>query len=180
QVWGMVAGAQGVSQAMLWAAALLVAGAVIGRWFSQPEFGKLDLDPANRFREPALALDLRGRSGPIMVMVDYVIAHADTAEFLRLMARRRAIRRRDGARNWALLRDLENPDHWSESYHIATWDEYVRHNLRRTKSDAEVTLALRALHRGEGDPSVHRMIERHSVTPADDLPLLGKINVPGA
>ena len=179
-VWGMVAGAQGVSQAMLWAAALLVAGAVIGRWFSQPEFGKLDLDPANRFREPALALDLRGRSGPIMVMVDYVIAHADTAEFLRLMARRRAIRRRDGARNWALLRDLENPDHWSESYHIATWDEYVRHNLRRTKSDAEVTLALRALHRGEGDPTVHRMIERHSVTPADDLPLLGKINVPGA
>ncbi|GLS81393.1 hypothetical protein GCM10007893_22010 [Paracoccus marinus] len=64
--------------------------------------------------------------------------------------------------------------------HIATWDDYVRHNLRRTKSDAEVTVQLRALHRGEGDPVVHRMIERHSVSPADDLPLLGKIHVPGA
>ena len=52
-------------------------------------------------------------------MVDYVIDIGDTPEFLRLMARRRAIRRRDGARNWALLRDLENPRHWSESYHIA-------------------------------------------------------------
>ncbi|KGJ01572.1 MFS transporter [Paracoccus sphaerophysae] len=179
-VWGAIAGAQSVNTALLWASGVLVAGAVIGHWFTQPEFGKLDLDPANAFREPALALDLRGRSGPIMVMVDYVIDLADTPRFLRLMARRRAIRRRDGARNWALLRDLENPDHWSESYHIATWDDYVRHNLRRTKSDAEVTVQLRALHRGEGDPVVHRMIERHSVSPADDLPLLGKIHVPGA
>ena len=94
--------------------------------------------------------------------------------------RRRAIRRRDGARNWALLRDLENPRLWSESYHIATWDEYVRHNLRRTRSDDEVILALRALHRGEDDPHVHRLIERHSVSPQDDLPLLGKLEVPGS
>lgn len=115
-----------------------------------------------------------------MVMVDYVVALDDTPQFLALMAKRRAIRRRDGARNWALLRDLENPDHWSESYHIATWDDYIRHNLRRTKSDAEVTEALRGLHRGEGSPIVHRMIERHSVSPADDLPLLPKLQVPGA
>lgn len=179
-VWGAVAGAHGVDTAMLAAAALLVLGAIIGRWFSQPEFAKLDLDPVNAFREPPLALDLRGRSGPIMIMVDYEIDLTDSARFLRLMARRRAIRRRDGARNWALLRDLENPRLWSESYHIATWDDYIRHNLRRTKSDAEVTIALRALHRGDGDPRVHRMIERHSVSPADDLPLLGKIQVPGA
>ncbi|MDO5706200.1 MAG: MFS transporter, partial [Paracoccus sp. (in: a-proteobacteria)] len=124
-----------------------------------------------------LSLDLRGRSGPIMVMVDYRIDQPDVPEFLRLMRQRRAIRRRDGARNWALLRDLENPALWSESYHIATWDEYVRHNLRRTKTDAEVTEALRALHRGDGDPHVHRMIERHNVTPADDIPLRGKMEV---
>lgn len=178
-LWGAVAGHWSLSVALTAASGLLLAGAVIGRWFTQPEFGKLDLDPLNRFRAPPLALDLRGRSGPIMVMVDYEIAADDTAEFLRLMKLRRAIRRRDGARNWALLRDLENPGHWSESYHIATWDEYVRHNLRRTKSDAGVTEALRALHRGAGDPHVHRMIERHDVSPADDLPLVGKIQVPG-
>ncbi|RJL01433.1 MFS transporter, partial [Paracoccus siganidrum] len=157
---------------------VLLVGAVIGFWFKAPEFGSVDLDPVNRFREPALRLDLRGRSGPIMVMVDYRIDQKDVPEFLRLMQLRRNIRRRDGARNWALLRDLEHPDLWSESYHIATWDEYVRHNLRRTKSDAEVTVLLRELHRGEGDPVVHRMIERHSVTPQDDVPLLGKIEVP--
>ena len=113
-----------------------------------------------------------------MIMIDYRIAQRDVPEFLRLMGMRRNIRRRDGARNWALLRDLEEPQTWSESYHIATWDAYVRHNLRRTKSDAEVTLALRALHQGAHDPQVHRMIERHSVSPSDDMPLVGRIEVP--
>lgn len=177
-IWGMVAGAQGLDTALTVAGVVLLIGAAIGIWLRAPEFGAVDLDPVNRFREPALMLDLRGRSGPIMVMVDYRIDQPDVPEFLRLMQRRRAIRRRDGARNWALLRDLEHPDQWSESYHIATWDEYVRHNLRRTKSDAEVAVALRALHRGEGDPLVHRMIERHTVGPSDDLPLVGKIEIP--
>ncbi|MFN3274597.1 MAG: MFS transporter [Paracoccus sp. (in: a-proteobacteria)] len=177
-IWGALAGAEGLPTALVGSGLLLLAGAVLGRWFQVPEFGTVDLDPANRFREPALRLDLRGRSGPIMVMVDYLIDQQDVPEFLRLMQQRRNIRRRDGARNWALLRDLEHPDHWTESYHIATWDEYVRHNLRRTKSDAEVTQTLRALHRGEGDPQVHRMIERHSVTPQDDVPLIGKIEIP--
>ncbi|WP_338421478.1 MFS transporter [Paracoccus salsus] len=176
--WGAVAGAYGLSVALTAAGGVLALGAVIGLWFKAPEFGTVDLDPVNRFQEPALRLDLRGRSGPIMVMVDYQIEQRDVAEFLRLMRLRRNIRRRDGARNWALLRDLEHPEFWSESYHIATWDEYVRHNLRRTKSEAEVTVSLRALHRGEGDPVVHRMIERHSISQQDDVPLVGKIEVP--
>jgi len=41
-----------------------------------------------------------------------------------------------------------------------------------------VTVALRELHSGEGDPAVHRMIERHSVSQQDDVPLVGKIEVP--
>lgn len=176
--WGAVAGTQGLSVALTSAGAVLAAGAVIGFWFRLPEFGTADLDPVNRFREPALRLDLRGRSGPIMVMIDYQIAQQDVPEFLRLMRLRRNIRRRDGARNWAMLRDLEHPELWSESYHLATWDDYVRHNLRRTKADDEVTVALVALHRGSGAPVVHRMIERHSVGPQDDMPLIGKIEVP--
>ncbi|MDB6176714.1 MFS transporter [Paracoccus sp. Z330] len=176
--WGSVAGAHGLPLALTLAGCVLAFGALIGLWLRAPEFGAVDLDPVNRFREPALQLDLRGRSGPIMVMVDYRISQQDVPEFLRLMKLRRNIRRRDGARNWALLRDLEHPETWSESYHIATWDEYVRHNLRRTKSDAEVTFALRELHRGDADPVVHRMIERHSISQSDDVPLVGKIEVP--
>ncbi len=51
-------------------------------------------------------------------------------EFLDAMTERRRIRRRDGARHWTLLRDLEDPRLWIESYQFPTWVEYVRHNQR--------------------------------------------------
>ena len=106
-----------------------------------------------------------------MVMVDYLIEPADTDAFLGLMQERRRIRIRDGARQWALLRDLENPRQWTESYHVPTWLDYLRHNQRRTKADAENLDNLRALHRGDaGLPRVHRMIERQTVPPHDDIP----------
>lgn len=177
-VWGEIASQHSIDTALACAAVPLLLGAVLGHWFRVPEFGTLDLDPVNRFREPQLKLDLRGRSGPIQVLIDYHIAQEDVPEFLRLMAQRRDIRRRDGARNWALLRDLEHPEMWSETYHIATWDEYVRHNLRRTKADFESYEALHRLHRGDAPPQVHRMIERHSVDASDDLPLIGKLELP--
>ncbi|SDD22933.1 Predicted arabinose efflux permease, MFS family [Paracoccus isoporae] len=177
-IWGSVAEASGHQDALTAAGIALILPALLGIAMPMPEFSQSDLSPANRFREPVLGLDLRGRSGPIMVMVDYHIAPEDTETFLDLMIRRRDIRRRDGARSWVLLRDLEKPDHWSESYHIATWDDYIRHNTRRTVADAEVATALRALHRDEGGPQIHRLIERHDVASHADVPLRGKIEVP--
>ncbi|MGD9865320.1 MAG: MFS transporter, partial [Pseudodonghicola sp.] len=123
-----------------------------------------------RFTEPPLQLDITPRSGPIMVMVDYEIDQADVPRFLDLMGQRRRIRIRDGAQHWALLRDLENPDLWTESYHVPTWVEYIRHHERRTQADAGVSDQLSALHRGARPLRVHRMIERQTVSPRDDIP----------
>ena len=65
------------------------------------------------------------------------------------------------------MRDLENPEIWTESYHTPTWVEYVRHNQRRTKADAIVGTRIRALHKGDTEPRVHRMIERQTTLPHD-------------
>lgn len=170
-LWGSVADEFGVPYALLVASCVLLFGALVGLLLPQPDFESLNLDPLNRFSEPELRLDLRSRSGPIMIMVDYKIAQADVPAFLAAMALRRRIRIRDGARQWALLRDLENPETWTESYHVPTWVEYVRHNQRRTQSDAEVSERLIALHKGATPPLVHRMIERQTVTMHDDMPL---------
>jgi predicted MFS family arabinose efflux permease len=177
-VWGAVADAGGVSLALYFAAGALVLAALSGLWLAVGEFGGLSLDPVGPFNAPPLRLDLRGRSGPIMVMIDYRIAEEDVPAFLEVMQERRRIRRRDGARAWALLRDLEDPDIWVESYHVATWVEYIRHVERRTKADLANLERLQALHRGPGKPVVHRMIERHSIPhpgemvlkPGPDLP----------
>jgi hypothetical protein len=170
-LWGVLAESYGSDRALLVSGAALMVGSFVGIWVGLPEYGNVDLDPLDRFSEPALRLDLANRSGPIMIMVDYEIDQQDVVSFLAAMADQRRVRLRDGARQWALLRDLQNPRIWTESYHVPTWVEYVRHHQRRTKSDAEPTDRLRALHRGAEPPRVHRMIERQTVVARDDMPI---------
>ncbi|MEO5757749.1 MAG: MFS transporter [Mesorhizobium sp.] len=159
-VWGVVADAHGAETALIAAAITMLAGGAIGLLLPLPQQPILNLDPLNRFKEPHLALDLKPRSGPIAIMIEYVIRHEDEKDFLAIMAERGRIRRRDGARNWTLARDLENPTIWIEHYHTPTWLEYIRHNGRITHADAVISERIRALHSGEEPPRVRRMIER--------------------
>src|SRR5690606_20888259 len=88
-VWGVSAEAYGADGALAVAAVVLVLGAAVGLRYVLPEFSKLSLDPLDHFNEPALKLDLRPRSGPILIMVDYEIAQQDVDAFLSAMAQRR-------------------------------------------------------------------------------------------
>lgn len=159
-IWGVVADAHGAETALIAASIAMLAGGAIGLLLPLPQQQVLNLDPLNRFKEPHLALDLKPRSGPIAIMIEYIIRDDDVPEFLATMAERGRIRRRDGARNWTLARDLENPAIWIEHYHTPTWLEYVRHNGRITHADAIIGDRLRALHSGDELPRVRRMIER--------------------
>jgi MFS family permease len=161
-VWGVVAETHGVEAALIAAAISMLAGGAIGFAVPLPQLTTMNLDPLNRWTEPLLSLDLKPRSGPIAIMIEYVIGEKDLPEFIELMAERGRIRRRDGARNWTLARDLENPDIWIESYHTPTWLEYVRHNTRATYADAAISERIRALHSGAERPRVRRMIERQT------------------
>ena len=171
-LWGWISEVGSPQTALLIAAGVMLLGALMGRILPMPDFSDVNLDPANRFHEPALRLELKARSGPILVMIDWEIPPENTAAFLALMAQRRRIRRRDGVGQWALLRDLETPDIWVESYHVPTWVEYIRHNQRRTQADSQNWDQLMELHRGPGQPRIHRMIERETVPLHDDLPIL--------
>ncbi|MCY0147328.1 MFS transporter [Hoeflea sp. G2-23] len=168
--WGAIAENFGADHAMIAAAVLLIVGALAGQRVPLPDSADFDLSPLNAFTEPYLRLDLKQRSGPIMIMIDYEIAQEDVTQFLAAMSERRRIRIRDGAQQWTLLRDLENPDFWTETYHVPTWVEYVRHQERRTQADAASNERLLKLHRGQERPKVHRMIERQAISLRDDTP----------
>jgi hypothetical protein len=170
-LWGRVAEGQGVPTALFIAGALSCVGAAIGLRFAVPPLAARNLDPLDHFREPATQLDLQQRSGPIFIMIEYEIDQTDVPDFLSVMAERRRIRIRDGAQQWVLLRDVENPSFWKEAYHVPTWADYLRHNQRRTRMDATVSERLIALNRGQAKPSVRRMIERETVPQRDDMPL---------
>ena len=169
-LWGAVAEARGLEQALLAAAAAMLLAGLVGLRLPLPDRTDLNLDPLNRFVEPAVALDLKPRSGPIHVEVEYLIAEADLPAFLEAMAERQRIRLRDGARAWTLERDLEDPELWLESYQTPTWVDYVRHNTRRTQADADFFDRIRELHCGPQPPRVHRRIVRQARWTPDEPP----------
>ncbi|MFZ1661739.1 MAG: MFS transporter, partial [Paracoccaceae bacterium] len=91
-IWGLIAEIHGVTTAFLISAGLLCIGAATGLWLKLSAFDTLDLDPSGQFSEPELRLDLRDRSGPIKIMIDYVIDPQDIDAFLEAMQARRIVR----------------------------------------------------------------------------------------
>ncbi|HET9865430.1 MAG TPA: MFS transporter [Steroidobacteraceae bacterium] len=164
-LWGEVAAASSVSAALLAGAAVMLAGAILGRWLPLQQTEELNLELLRTWKEPTTAVPVDGRTGPVVITIEYLIREADLADFLAAMSERRRIRRRDGARNWRLLRDLADPELWIERYETPTWLDYVRHNNRITHHDAAIPQKLRALHRGPEPPRVRRMIERQTAPP---------------
>ena len=146
--------------ALLAGAAALLACAAFGAWRPLAQTEELDLDPLRQWQEPATAVPVGPRTGPVVITIEYVIRQDDQLRFLAAMSERRRIRRRDGALNWRLLRDLADPELWIERYETPTWLDYARLNSRITRNDAVVPESLRALHRGAEPPRVRRMIER--------------------
>jgi MFS family permease len=161
-IWGLVAEAHGVAIALLAAAGAMLACVVARIWFALQDTEDLNLAPLRTFTEPEISVAIEPRSGPVVVTIEYRITQTDVLEFLTVMSERRRIRRRDGARHWTLLRDLQDAELWIERYHTPTWLDYIRHNQRVTKADAQNSQRIRALHRGDAPPRVHRMIERQT------------------
>ncbi|UVO53744.1 MFS transporter [Sphingomonas sp. SUN039] len=161
-VFGEIAAAYGIPVALMTASIVLLAGILVGRIVPLPRATDLNLDPLQRWIEPTVAVPIEPRSGPIVVTLEYRIATDDISGFLAHMNERRRIRLRDGARHWTLLRDLQISDLWVERYHVATWNDYVRHNERRTQADAANIDAIHTLQRAGVPIVAHRMIERQT------------------
>lgn len=167
-LWGEVAASVSLGAALLTASFVMLVCAALGRWLPLVQTEELNLDLLRLWKEPSTVVPVEPRTGPVVITIEYVILQTDILEFLGAMTERRRMRRRDGARNWRLLRDLADPQLWIERYETPTWLDYVRHNSRITHHDAIIPQRLRALHRGPDAPRVRRMIERQSAPPASE------------
>jgi hypothetical protein len=168
-LWGEVATGVSIGAALLMGSIVMLACAVLGRWRPLAQTVELNLDLLRSWKEPSTVVPVDARTGPVVITIEYVIRQEDIAQFFDAMAERRRIRRRDGARNRRLLRDLADAEQWIERYETPTWLDYVRHNSRITHHDAMIPQRLRALHRGAEPPRVRRMIERQRspIAPSD-------------
>ena len=157
-LWGAIAG-WSIPAAYLVAAATLLAGTVTARrWRLMMVYG-LDLRPSTP-TEPIVTLEPDGDDGPVLVTVAYrVPAHAQ-GEFTVMMRRVERDRRRNGATQWELFRDLADTDRFLETFVVDTWAEHRRQHQRRTVT-ADVVMR-RARQYVEGDVVVSHFVSAYS------------------
>jgi hypothetical protein len=159
-LWGVVAENYSLAIALGGSAGALLLVTAIGVVMPIRGAEEADLDPVESFDVPKLAHDLKPRSGPIVVRIEYSIPQENLQTFLGFMLERRRVQSRAGARNWNLQRDLQNPSRWIETFRTPTWTDYLRLNHRLTASDQKLDEHLSSLHAHEIPPQLSLSIER--------------------
>lgn len=135
-VWGAVADQAGIRAALFAAAGLLVVGVLVGVRFPLLDPARVDPTPSRHWGQPAGAEDVDPDAGPVLVVVEYRIRPGAGEDFVAAMAPVSRSRRRTGAHRWGLFRDPAQPDHFVETFVVATWGEHQRqHGGRLTVFD---------------------------------------------
>ena len=174
-LWGGVALGLGPPTTLTIAAVGLTLVPLAGlRWPLAP-VEAADRGPAGHWPEPSVVGKVPVPSGAVLVSVSYQVAPADAQAFVARMRELRRVRLRDGAEDWALERDLADPEHFVEEFHVRSWQEHLRQHERLTQADLPLEREVRELGAGGGQPPVTHLVEVEGWDPAGD-----KISVRGA
>jgi MFS family permease len=157
--WGRLTDVAGVETALLVSAGLMLLSPLLGLWLRMPRVGARNED-AEVLADPEVRLSLTGRSGPLVVEIEYRVAQENARAFHNVMQEVQLSRQRNGAYGWSIARDIADPELWTERYHCPTWFDYLRQRNRATQSERALHLRAIAFHLGPEPVRVRRMLER--------------------
>jgi MFS family permease len=157
--WGRLTDAAGVEAALLVSAALMFALPLLGLWLRMPPVGARNED-AEVLADPEVRLSLTGRSGPLVVEIEYRVDQESARAFHNVMQEVQLSRQRNGAYGWSIARDIADPELWTERYHCPTWLDYLRQRNRSTQSERALHQRAMDFHLGPDPVRVRRMLER--------------------
>jgi MFS family permease len=157
--WGRLTDAAGVETALLVSAALMFASPLLGRWLMMPPVDAR-AEAAELLADPEVRLPLTGRSGPLVVEIEYRVDQENARAFHNVMQEVQLSRQRNGAYGWSIARDIADPELWTERYHCPTWLDYLRQRNRSTQSERALHQRAMDFHLGPDPVRVRRMLER--------------------
>lgn len=144
-LWGGVADLVGVRYALLISAvamALLVG--LTRRW--QIDMGsESGIQPGAPLPELVFAIQPALSDGPVIIQVVYKVSAERRRALMGALLALEPVRRRLGANQWKVFRDLEDADVLIERYIIESWAEYLRLRGRVTVGDREAVERVEAL-----------------------------------
>jgi predicted MFS family arabinose efflux permease len=172
-VWGVVVEGTTLQTALLVSAGAIFLSAALGLWLPMPHVEGSHRDMAASQPEPDIHLPIAGRSGPVVLEIEYRVPAADARSFYYTMMDVQLSRQRNGAYGWSIARDVANPDVWIERLHYPTWHDYLRQRDRTTVPDRELETRAYAFHCGPKPVQVRRVLERpFGATPEWDPDLM--------
>ena len=157
--WGHLTDVVGVETALLVSGAAMFLSPLLGLWITMPPVGGRN-EAADSLADPEVKLSLTGRSGPLVVEIEYRVDQDNARAFHGLMQEVQLSRQRNGAYGWTIARDIADPEIWLERYHCPTWLDYLRQRNRSTQSDRALHQRAMAFHLGPDPVHVRRMLER--------------------
>jgi MFS family permease len=158
--WGHLTDIAGVEVALLVSAGLMMLSPLLGIWLRMPPIGARNEAATELLADPEVQLQLTGRSGPLVVEIEYRVAQDNARAFHNVMQEVQLSRQRNGAYGWSIARDIADPELWTERYHCPTWLDYLRQRNRATLSERELHQQAIAFHLGPEPLRVRRMLER--------------------
>lgn len=178
-IWGVVAEDFGVVPAVTIAGVYVVATALLGSLLTIPNPVAAEAAPPTS-SDPMVQMALTGRSGPLVVEIEYRVQSGDARLFYHAMRDVRRSRERNGAFSTSLVRDISDPELWVERFHYPTWNDYLRARDRTTIDDRLWRDKALAYHVGDEAPKIRRYLERptgsvrwreDTIDPGETLPV---------
>ena len=169
-LWGEVAARMGVRRALLVAAATLAAG-LVARFRYPLVVVEEDMTPSLQWPMPKMVRDFHDDDGPVRVLIEYEVPEANARAFGRLLRARESRRRRDGAIQWGLYRDVSRPTRWLETFVVDSWGEHEREHVRTTAADRRSSSRIAALLAPGTSPVIGHFIASEAWEPPAGSPL---------
>jgi len=155
--WGGIAQYQSVRLALIYSGLGTVGSAIIGLFAKLPD-STADLSPWNHWRMPLIVKEVNDEllGGPVLVTIEYSVVAELESKFVKAMRQYARVRRRDGAYQWGIYRDIEVANRFVEIFLVHSWAEHLRQHERQTKADRE--LEQRVYSYVGGDPKVRHLL----------------------
>jgi len=156
--WGWLASLGGPRVAMLAAAGTMLVLLAANRRVRLKMGDEADVTPSMHLPDLAIVSEPLPDDGPVLIQIEYRIDAENVDRFLDLIHKAETIRRRNGASDWLVFRDLGEEGRFVERFMIRSWAEYVRLRTRLTIADRGIQDQVEGLQRSGVPLRVSRLI----------------------
>jgi MFS family permease len=157
-LWGSVASLFDTRIALAASAAVLLVLLLVMRRVRVALGHEADVMPGVQLPDLRIPVEPLPEDGPVLIQIEYRVEPQDREAFLRAIRRIEPVRRRNGASNWLVFRDLEEDGRFVERFIVQSWAEYVRLRMRATMRDRELVQRVSDLQKPGTEVKVSRLI----------------------